>query len=816
MDDKQARRVDVMLEWRDGAVAAGHAVPSEADVIHIAAAGEPYPAGVDVAAVQPWRDTIAFLLKMLKLRAPDPVAQLPDDLRTPATVPSRGPATPPGSVPRHAAPAGARPAAPQRVEDPALAALRAWRLAELPDNPELEGLKDAALQRIALTGSRTEAEISRHLPSGLTGFAATMAQVVVGSVPPAAPDPTPVSQPTLPRPSAPHPTAPPPPARSPSAPPRPVPPPEPTARQPAPSRVLAPAYLTEAPTRADGIDDVDEIDELSTLALAPYSELLTDKPSVTVKTAAAVAGTELSWARLESPAATVLYRVVSRDDGSVPEAPQRAAAVAVTEDLRCVDVRPFQGPVRQYQVWCHAGATREQAAAAAPVLHAGAAVVARVGETYIGVVDDKRVVGEWTVPAGVERVYISRSTVGHDDEVEILGGQDNLTGFVDDAARRGNSYVYQVAVEAKVPGDGRQLSAKVRLEIYFPVELVPVADLQVTQHLETYDLSWTPPKAGRLVLFRAPVEPKAGATERAVQTADLKSLNLGDDHQLRLPRSPGSQGRECVQGVTWPKGWTTAYLTPVVTMPDGQAMVGPTRQVVKLPPVRDPEIVERFHRQLLTFGWPQDATRVAAYVGPTGVPADQLLEDEPQVIDKDHYERFGGLQFRNRLSPTGNTVHVAPVTFYENRRQMGPPVALEYPGLTRLQYAVTIDRDPGGRPVSVNVWFFVEKQTKSRFQFRLLHHPERLPLFVGDGTPVKMAPVGYEEGVVPATDFEPLSIPPFEERGVGFWTGTVQGLSGFVRVFVLPDRNRRIPVALMDPPMDQLRLTAPEPPADPR
>ena len=68
----------------------------------------------------------------------------------------------------------------------------------------------------------------------------------------------------------------------------------------------------------------------------------------------------------------VIYRLVS-DDDDPPYSPDRAHLVAVTTATSATDDRPPHGAVRRYQVWVNVGATRAEALAAQPVLHAAGA-----------------------------------------------------------------------------------------------------------------------------------------------------------------------------------------------------------------------------------------------------------------------------------------------------------------------------------------------------------------------------------------------------------------------------------------------------------
>ena len=351
------------------------------------------------------------------------------------------------------------------------ALLNWWRSGQAND-PGLRRLKEHQLRSIVTTGSRTEAEVRRHLPAPLGTYARRIAEVITGSATPAPPADAPAAPPDSGRAAAGRPSAPSQPTRGPagpaSAPPTPPTPPTPSA-PPAPSATSAPSArptpsapsAAPRPTPKPGPDRSSDQDEaLAGLELADYDYVQELAEPVPVRKRSTPTGTMFSWPAWtpEPGQTTVLYRVVSLDDQWAPGTPQEAEPLAVTEGLRCHDERPFTGPVRHVQVWVHAGPDREAAAAAEPQRHAAGVVVARVGDARVRE-DGRSVVGQWRVPPGVTSVEVLRVPRERARRDGHSGPEHRLTplrpfvnGFVDDGAERGRRYVYEMSVEVEIEG----------------------------------------------------------------------------------------------------------------------------------------------------------------------------------------------------------------------------------------------------------------------------------------------------------------------------------------------------------------------------
>ena len=788
MVDKKSKRIEVLLNWREFALARGHRVPSESDLTKIGASGELWPAFIDVAAAEPWRETIAFLLKQVRFGVVDPVDNLPDDLFDPTPAPAGGePVTRPERT-------------DSTTDDPRLTALRAWRAVEQARNRGMSGLKDSQLRSIVTSNSRTAEEIRRHLPAAWTRFAPAIAEVVAAADPARTASSTPVPSNGTGR----HVASPSPPKATPT-----------TTASTTTRSTAAAATPTAAPdgSAATAVAATEPATgstpatPLTGLTFVPYNLMPSDGVVMQIRGRLdASGGTALTWPPHEGPG-TVVYRVVSGDEYS-PYSPDDADEIAVTTELSGVDDRPFTSAVRHVQVWRHVGDTAERAAATQPVLHARTALVAPVQEPSV-TEDEGKVIGYWTVLPGATRVQVHRVPIEMADRVMRRGTPDaqfrifpahtNLNGFIDNGAERGRRYLYQIWVESET-GDGTVLSLPVARRVNVSAVLAPVRDLSVVPSAEGdgFDLVWTPPAGSDVAIFRTEQAPDPGASSSTLaDESALKPAGLPDEARLRRPWVRLPDGRSLMANVSLPRDWTRAYFTPVTQM-GGMLRLGNSVPTVRIRPIEDARVVERTAKQVVTFAWPEGATSVFAFIGPPGLSLDAVRGGRPIEISRKQYVRQGGMHLVNALPARGCTIHLLPVAYSMGERIEGPPVAVEYPGLLRLLYYVEHQR---GGVIAIRI--VSEFDLAYRPAFALVHHPARLPLAIGDGVVVKVeAGGGGAQGGA-------RMVPPRLRREAGevFWTAVVRGLTGYIRVFIdLGDDPRGAAVALIDPPVTALRL----------
>ena len=527
---------------------------------------------------------------------------------------------------------------------------------------------------------------------------------------------------------------------------------------------------------------------------------------MTLRSATGNEGVRLAWELPDGLAAATAYRIVASDEQR-PYSPDRADLVGVVfgdAPRTTTDTRPFTAAIRHYQVWCNTGLTLTLARQSQPRLIAEKAVVSRVIDADLRE-DEGRVIGQWSVWYGIDRVHIYRTPVERarpgqpDPQYRILATEDNLGGFVDNDAERGRRYLYQFCTEAVVDGVP-QLSGTVTVEVGVSAVVDPIEDLEVAQHGNDddwqFDLLWSPQPAGRIFVYRTENRPLAGAEHGSHPESALPQMNLRDEDRLAHPISPQADGRVGMRNVPWPRSWDRAYFTPVVVL-DGIARVGRTVPAVRVRPVHDPVIVERCDQQVLKFGWPPGAATVLAEVVQGG--------DITATVEcsADIYSQLGGVQFGRTLPNRGATVRITGVSFVGGERRESVPVEVGYPGLMRIRYAVELRRTLLLKPDRVLVRLSSESEIANCPPLVLVHHPTRLPLHPGDGQQLEVTE-DIEEVTRPVLRFRPDGIGT--RPSAVAWKASVRGRTGYVRLFADLPPDRTALVAVLDPPVDSLRL----------
>ncbi|MGV0743549.1 hypothetical protein [Mycolicibacterium sp. XJ870] len=690
--------------------------------------------------------------------------------------------------------------------DPRLAPLLAWRQ-QLVDSGAVapRSFKESHL-RLVLRSGRTDVEqIRAMLPGSVGQHADEMARILAELATTSAEQTAARGKhrsPDASSPGLPVPTHPDPPAPADPAPPAPPPePPEPESAQPTPP----------APER----NETPETPE-TTSGFAPY--LFGSQQAalhvIKVRRGGAAGTTDLSWPAYETPG-VALYRLVSVD-GQAPYSPDRADLVAVTEQPAATDERPPIAPVRHYQVWVNAGASRAEAQASQPLLYASGVVVRPITDFEIRE-DAGWVIGQWTAPPGIGAVQVYRIPIDEVDRDEaqyrILAGSENLAGFVDTEPVRGQRYRYRARCAVDVEGVVG-LAEPAEADVELAAALAPVTDLAVETDVDgdTCELSWTPPAGGQVVIYCSQNGPSAGAEGIELPEGALEQVGLTPELRLAQPVSeqpgPDRRRRSLMSGVSWPSQWSRAYFTPVTILAE-RAILGRTQSSVRTGTIRDIELAEYCNKQILTFDWPDGAAGVVVYLAPKGHDPRAGLTGRSFEISLEEYERYGGMHLTGQLPVGGCSLHLAPVAYAGGRRMTGTFSSVEYPGLLRLQYAVRIGRDPNGFPTTATVALRAEHDVPGSPGFVLVNNPQRLPLSVHDGQPVDVAPLDAN-GQLADHPSKELRWSALTTSGDGeLWAANVSGLQGWIRLFVdIPSPAQLRVVALLDPPVDTLQLTA--------
>jgi hypothetical protein len=600
------------------------------------------------------------------------------------------------------------------------------------------------------------------------------------------------------------------------------------------ARVLREAAGPASAPAATEVDDRTQLDSATPdlvpqSGFAPYTFGMSkhEVASLSLRRRGADTGTsrgalEVSWPPFVADggdtAPYVVYRLVSTD-GHRGYSPDNAHLVAATADTAVTDDRVLTEAVRHLQVWVNAGANVTEALATQPVLHAAGVVVCTLQDFEIRE-DAGRVIGQWAPVQGVSAVRVYRIPAGlaeHDGPAfRIATAGANLTGFVDHDAERGQRYKYRLRCEVEVDGVVR-LSEAVECEVQISAIREPVTDLAVTMRGDRdgalFDLEWTMPRFGQVLIFRTPDSPSAGAHATELDESVLDQAGLNREAQLTHPVSEriDQHGvhKSVMSAVPWPEGWNRAYFTPVTVL-DGRARLGKPISTVRTGLITDVALTEYCSKQVLTFDWPAGAASVMVYMAPKGHdPSDGLTGRSYEIALAD-YEKYGGMQFVDSLPNRGCSLHLVPAAFTGGRRVLGAPVSIEYGGLLRLWYDVAISRDPHGLPLSAAVRITAETEVTGSPPFVLVNNSERIPLSVNDGSAVDMVQIDAHGRPIGARckefQWSALTVANSGPNSE-VWVGDVRGLQGWVRLFanLPPDRLRLL--ALLDPAVDTLRLT---------
>ncbi|BBZ64619.1 putative ESX-1 scaffolding and assembly protein SaeA [Mycolicibacterium insubricum] len=724
------------------------------------------------------------------------------------------------------------------TDDPRLAALLRWREELIAAGTVSPAAFKEAHIRLVLRSGRTDVDQLREmLPGAVAEHAEDMARVLSGAEPagptaaaerkpgahrapeapvaPPAPDPSEATAMIrLPAPGT---------GSTPRiAPPVTLPPvqsgvdePETSAMSGAPAPTEAPRPAEPAPTAAPRPEPVPQ----SGFAPFQFAPMPDRVPDIRLRRAPG-GGLDLSWAEHPSGESHVIYRVVSSEE-SRGYSPDHGFQIAATREAAARDARALTSAIRHLQVWAYVGEDAAAAMAAQPVLHAAGVVVGGLSQVEVRE-DSGRVIGQWQAPPGVVAVHIYRMPAELASRAgaafRIQAGTPNLTGFIDQEIERGRRYVYQLRCEVEVDGQVR-LSDYVDADIRVSAVVVPVDDLSVTMHAErkdvVFDLEWTAPEFGRVLLYRTAEPPAAGARDSELEESALEHVGLPRSAMLTHPvaerREPDGSVKSTMAGVPWPHEWHRAYFTPVTVL-DGRARLGRSESSVRTGLITDVSLVEYCNKQVLTFDWPQGAAAVRIFIAPKGHDPARGLTGRSFEISLADYERSGGMQFINDLPPAGCSLHLLPVAYSAGRPVQGAPASIEYGGLARLWYELrTIPDTATGMPALAAVRIRSENDMFGSPPFVMVHNPDRIPLSSTDGTPVDMVRLDDEgrpaSGAVKTFQWSTLAKAGSNET----WGGDVRGLTGWIRLFADLDPQRLRRFALLDPHVDALRLRGGQP-----
>lgn len=788
-DVKTARRLEALAKWANWANDQGFAVPSADVLADIATEPAGWRERVTSAPAHAWGPTIDYVFHQQKfgVNADEIVRSLPDEYARPSgpiepSSPSevqvgRGTLPTPPEAPRTAPPAS---------DAPVVEALVAWRERRIADGADgVDSIKVTTLRNLVKFGYSDGETISKKLPGPAAYLGNEIASIISSFATPPAPE---------------HSAA----ATS-------------VAAEPArPAAPLAGAHRRDEPRppsppppRAEaGLLDLTHDD------FCEYRYLRTDAEEAVTVTPSGMRivptddGLRLSYEPFFADAGKmVIYRVVAAD-GSPPRKPEAGDLVGVTTALRIDDRRALRAAVRAYQVWCHVGVDQEDAARNNPFLLARGQEVSPVSHFEIHL-QEGRISGEWTAFPGAHRVRVYRIPMDglarmDDPQHEICRGETNIDGFADLDAEPGLRYTYRACAEVSIDG-ATQLSRPVDVEVTVPVTLTPVSDLTISpSEVEPgrIDITWTAPPIGRVRVYWDSERPRADIGQQHDFTQSQLSIVPGflEANRIKGPTDQLDGGRARIAAVAWPTTWPRVYLTPVTVLGEQVRVGGMRVETRPLPPVSNPEILERYDTEMVTFGWPREATFVLVYVGSTTMPPQEIVERNKPVdeIWQTRYERDGGVTFDKKLAAKGCTIVLVPVNYSEGQAVHGELTALSYPGLHRLRYSLAPER---GNPTRflTELHLSNDLDIDSAIALTMVNRPDRLPLSSTDGDPVYFVPRDGGE-------WTPQCLIPELKKGdhATGWRADWTRQRGFFRLFVSSQADPTKRYALADPPVGAL------------
>lgn len=659
--------------------------------------------------------------------------------------------------------------------------LKSWRDQAITAGTVKAGvIKDAYLSQIVRSNRRTEDEIARMLPPTARPMAASIVAVLGGGEAAAASEP---QEPVAEVASAAKPVK-------------------------APGRAKRSGATLAAAAPAAPLAGLLELGQED---FCEYDYGMSEYAPTEVRIRASKDTQTYSWEAFEVSAGEVaVYRVITNENSAAYK-PEAGTLIAATEGTTAVDSAPVVSAVRHVQVWCHVGSDVRDATANQPIVIAQGHLISGVTD-FVITEEEGAVIGQWSAWPGVSAVRVSRIPLdgprGTDAQHQIAIGHPNLTGFVDRDAERGRPYLYRAVCEVVVDGVTR-LSKPEQDEVVLSVVLEPVADLRVSAHSTegepSFNLEWTSPAAGRVVLFRTESAPKPGIGDAALTAAALAAGGLPESAELKYPAIAMTATTTGMQRVPVPREWSRAYFTPVTVLGD-VVHVGTTVSATKpIPAARNVRLIERCFTQILTFAWPDGAASVLVFIGLPQLEVEQVIAQQPTAeVYRAAYERNGGLQLPNRL-PSGCVVHVVPVAYAGGQRIMGTPSSVTYPGLVRIWYNLAFNGDQDNPATMVAVSVAPEVDNPNSPPFVLVHNPHRLPLSFDDGVPLTVR--GPGDTGPGGKLLHPRRLAAADKDVA--WTASVAGLSGYLRLFIQVNPQHARTVALIDPSIDLLRLAPP-------
>lgn len=547
--------------------------------------------------------------------------------------------------------------------------------------------------------------------------------------------------------------------------------------------------------------------DVDTMAIWDYAEAPAEPLDAAVRVTAQPGGhwlATLEWAAPADDGSVSVFRVIV-GDGEAPETAcdEVDGTLTVTTDTVARDATSINRPdsaIRHYEVWRYVGRTPAEAIAMPPHLYAlGQVVWPPLGVRWT--VDHGQVVVTWIDldEPGLFRWgrqtprEARRHRLGPDDCHETSGA-----GLVDADSKPGEKYVYTIFAAANSSGDGITAwsDVPVKVQIKVPEVLVPVMDLDVQRdpdHPQVVNLSWSDPPSGRVEIYRSERAPAPDIhAVGAIEATSLGSAEIGlfEDDRVNHPVSV-NDGRAVMRHLPVPEGQAEVHFTPV-TVAEGIAVPGLSVSWLRLEPPRGVFLEDRVDWVLLPFEWPDGASQVLLYLtSPGGVPDPKAMAPVLTMSRREH-QLVGGMQVPRSLIPPGPcSLHLVSHRRTAEAETFSVSVGLDHTFPVLVRYEVVRRQKMRGSQVLL---VLSSGSTVQGVDLVLAHRPDSLPLAPTDSKIIHR----FNKVRIPATS---EGAPPVQIN-LSELLGSALPAQGYWRLLARPESN----VALLDPPLDQLRL----------
>lgn len=519
----------------------------------------------------------------------------------------------------------------------------------------------------------------------------------------------------------------------------------------------------------------------------------------------------VSWSIPDEERAPVnLYRVISFDepfDYNPSEGEQRV----VTDGTLWEDTEALTTASRYFQIWVNQGNSVSEAVRSQPRMLREEVYVKPIEHIDL-TFDGRQISGQWEPTPGTERVevYIADATERKlKRQANLLDtGDSHIQGFRQEPEAEGVEYrviaVRVIKYENMLTGQISELKSRTSevKTIFVPAEVETISiGVQPSMVDETsFDVTWTNPLSGEVRIYRTDEPPADGIQN---ETPELKQL---DNFGLPVTGWANNlqRGQESCT-VEWPEGWFSLFITPVHVVGE-QCKVGQSASYVRVGRIQNPVLHERVHEQLVTFGWPMEASDVVAYMMPAGLGHTFDLGKKPVAeasIDRNAYEDYGGL--RLKMTAPSDLVLV-PSRVYGGKQVEGEPTVIFYRGIEKFKYR--IDRDYNHNLILQVA--SIDRVVTGDLDFTLVYHPNRLPLEPKDGQEVELKKIqGGQLQSAPTLACYYSRLDPVNADGIAWMIDPryAHSSQGFLRLFFRdPQPVNESVRALIDPPVEQLGL----------